>query len=127
MSERLPEKKFTCRKCAHSFTPSFGFDFYPDGEDPEVGLCERCMMSQAFSECEKLDPRPITNEHHLSGVCRIRQGAETCRYLCFSGQMCCAKGSKLQAFIDQRFAEGGMDAKGDHCSGPPNFTPTQRA
>ena len=69
------------------------------------------------------DPTPeagktIEREHLLS-VCRLGQGAACCRYIIVSGSgIECAKGSPLQAGLDARTK---MTAKGDNCSGPPDF------
>lgn len=72
-----------------------------------------------------LDPEPVPNKEHLNQVCKLGQGKEVCRYLCFHrGKMACAKGSALQSIIDERSAQGTMSAKGDNCSGPSEFRPT---
>jgi hypothetical protein len=48
MSEAKASEKVTCRKCKLSFRPCILFDFYPDGDDPTVGLCERCEIERAL-------------------------------------------------------------------------------
>lgn len=52
---------------------------------------------------------------HLAEVCKLGQGAETCRYLVMAAGFECAKLSSLRPTIDAR-AEM-MSAKGDNCEG----------
>lgn len=129
MSKNPPQGKeeYTCRKCKTIFVPSFEFNFYQDGDDPTVGLCESCMMAEAFSAKSRNDPKPLPTEppNFDQVVCRINQGKRTCSFLGVSGQgFRCLKGSSLEATIKERLLSGSMDARGDNCSGPPNFTPT---
>jgi len=118
---KTTEKKFTCRKCNHTFIPSFMLDFYPDGKDPEVGLCERCMMAEAFAK-SFTGPTPISEEHSVS-VCKRGKGSETCSFLVFGKELCCAKGSNLEPTLRKRIAEKTISSLGDNCSGPPEFKP----
>lgn len=117
-------KEVTCRKCGHGpYVPSFSFDFYPDSEDPKVGLCERCMMTQAFAPKEPATPP----EGHVRSVCKPGHGHETCSFMIAgAGGLKCGKGSAFENAIRQRLVEGTMNAKGDNCSGHPDFTPTAK-
>ena len=125
----MPKKEnpqmVTCRKChCPPYIPSLMRDFYQDDKDgPGTGLCERCMMAEAFSP--KPDPVAVTEEQkeRLCMTGETTGSSKTCRYLVMSAGYCCAKGSSLQATIDARVQT--MRAKGDNCSGPPNFAPTQ--
>ena len=114
-------KQFTCRKCKLSFVPSFSFDFYQDGEDPEVGLCERCMLREAFADKPSGSPLPLPAGYDVA-VCKFGKGQETCSFLSVSGDgLRCLKGSSFEPLIKQRRLENSMAAKGDNCSGPPDF------
>ena len=55
---------------------------------------------------------------HVEEVCRRGQGAATCRYLMWDGNWLCAKGTPLEAAIDERAAQ--MNAKADNCPGWPS-------
>jgi len=116
------DEKVTCRKCGHTYTPNFIFDFYPDGKDPKVGLCERCMVSEALA------PKPIGSPH-VEKVCKPFQGATTCAFLVMgAGQgneavYQCVKGTNTEQLIRQRLAKNTIRAHGDNCLGPPTFAP----
>lgn len=112
--------EFTCRKCNLSFVPTFLFDFYQDGEDPEVGLCENCMMAKVFGSAPSGDPKPLP-EGYQDAVCKFGQGSATCSFLAWGDGLVCLKGSSLETAINRRRQEGSMVAKGDNCSGPPDF------
>ncbi len=121
-------KQVTCRKCKLSFIPSFTFDFYRDGKDPEVGLCENCMISEALAPKKpNSDPSPLPAGYDAT-VCKFGKGQETCSFLGMSGNgLRCLKGSPLESNIIQRRREDSMGAKGDNCSGPPDFQKTKRS
>jgi hypothetical protein len=92
MSEESEYK--TCRACKKIFIPDFFHDFYAD-EGGETGVCETCMMREAFAPRDPVHlEMPIVNDH-----CKPGKGAETCSYLVLSpGGKCmyaCAKGSGL--------------------------------
>jgi len=113
----------TCRECGLSFTPSFAFDFYPDGKAPTVRRCENCFMAKAFSAPAATNnnrPTPIS-EGHAKTVCKFGQRAATCSFLGMSDGFHCLKGSEFEPNIKQRRGEGSMGAMGDNCSGPPDF------
>lgn len=119
------QEKVTCRKCQLTFTSSPTFDFYPDGGDRTTGLCENCMMGEAFAGPSKKEPVAIP-EGYRDTVCKMGQGGATCSFLMFGGsQFECAKGSPFESNIRQRLKEGSIRAVGDNCSGPPDFTPTK--
>jgi hypothetical protein len=115
--ESQTAKSVTCRKCRRTYIPDFVFDFYPDGDDPSVGLCEKCMLDEAF------EPKKIEQEK-LTSLCRLGSGREACSFLMAgAGGFACAKGSASGALIYQRREVGTMNAIGDYCGGPPTYTP----
>ncbi len=66
----------------------------------------------------------ILSDDHIQKVCKIGQGEATCSFLAFDpreGGMSCMKETSLEASIWLKRANGTMKAKGDNCSGPPNF------
>lgn len=119
-SRPLAEEEVECRKCHAHWVPNFMRDYYgQQGDDRRSGTCEGCMMQEHMPK----PPVPVPTKEHLQTVCRFGQGgAQVCRYLAFGAELSCAKKSVLQRTIDDK-AET-MTAKGDNCSGPPDFTPT---
>lgn len=112
-------KEVTCMDCEEKFVPSSAFDFYPDGDDPKIGRCEKCLMAKAFDKPSE-SPLPPNYE---DTVCKPRKGEETCSFLGMTGKgFHCLKNSSWEKEIRQRRSEGSMGAKGDNCSGPPDFT-----
>lgn len=104
--------------CGSVYVPNFANDFYPDGDNEEVGHCERCVIAKALAP--KHSPVIVLEQTSIE-VCKRGQGEKCCRYLIVNGaNWCCAKDSNFQSAIDERFAS--MKAKGNNCSGPPNFT-----
>lgn len=66
----------------------------------------------------------MLTKEHLADVCKLGKGAATCSFLTMGGGgFECAKGTAFEAAIRQRWAAGTMGAKGDNCSGPPDFAP----
>lgn len=67
---------------------------------------------------------PVDNTR-AETLCKFGKGAETCSFLSMTVVVgfTCEKGSGIEDIIRSRRAEGTMKAKGDNCSGPPNFTP----
>lgn len=66
----------------------------------------------------------VLTSDHVKKVCNPGQGAKTCSFLIGgAGGLECAKGTMWQAQIAERRAAKTMDARGDNCSGPPNFKP----
>lgn len=127
-NQTADDETVTCRKCHATYVPDFVNDFYADGADPKVGLCERCKMSEVFA-VNTNQPHPLPNEGHAKKVCKSGQSAATCAFLSAGGgsgevSFKCAKDSMIEVNIRQRLAEGTMGAKGDNCSGPPDFTPS---
>lgn len=121
MPKKSPNQsnEVTCRQCKLTFVPSFEFDFYADESDPKVGLCERCFMLETFSENPKRDPVYIPNGHETT-ICLIGKKQETCKFLSIDGKgYQCLKNSSLEKIIIERASS--MRAKGDNCSGPPDF------
>lgn len=123
-TESNVDERVTCRSCGATYVPDFARDFYPDGEDPKVGRCEGCMMRSLFQVNTK-EPHVLPSGH-LETVCKFRQGEATCSFLVIGGDGSkCGKDSSFEKMIRQRRSEGTMGAKGDNCSGPPNFTSTE--
>ena len=59
---------------------------------------------------------------HERSVCRLGDGEATCAFLMFGGGWLCAKAVPgIAATVRGRLAAGTMVAKGDNCSGPPEF------
>lgn len=57
-------------------------------------------------------------EKHVREVCKIGQGAATCRYLAVSSEFTCAKNDPgLKALLDAKVASGKMGSKDDNCEG----------
>lgn len=112
--------KVTCRECRLEFVPSPAFDFYPDDwdKDVNVGLCERCLMTKVFAP--KPSPVPVP-EGYEDKVCKKGQKDLMCSYLGMMPKFMCLKGSNVEEIINERRREGSMGAKGDNCSGPPDF------
>lgn len=55
---------------------------------------------------------------HLNSVCRIHQGAGTCRYISLGLKgFVCAKHTRMKPVMDSFVNEGKMSAKGDNCEG----------
>jgi hypothetical protein len=62
------------------------------------------------------------SQHRVGELCRLGQGPETCRFLLIGPKgACCARGSAFEVVILERLPT--MSAKGDNCSGPPDFVP----
>jgi hypothetical protein len=100
------------------------FDFYRDGgDDPKVGLCENCMLAEAFSKDQPAthDPVDIPSGYEKT-VCQPGKGKLTCSFLGMAPAFQCLKGTAFEAELQRRRQEGSMCAKGDNCSGPPDFT-----
>ncbi len=116
----------TCMTCKLEFKPSFKFDFYPVGNDPEIGDCEGCMMKKAFASEPAKHSEPVKiSELTAISLCQAGKGAKACRYVMNSGgDWCCAKASDYQAMLDSR--KDSMGAQGDNCSGPPDFVPNKK-
>jgi hypothetical protein len=121
----MTTEKVTCKKCNYTFAPSFSFDFYQEGPDPRVGLCEKCMMAETFAgKLPKGDPSPLPAGYQDT-VCKDGQAEAACSFLAFGEGTCqCLKGSAFEAEIRKRREEGSIRSMGDNCSGPPGFKPT---
>lgn len=121
-------EKCTCSKCGHTFVPSFVFDFYPEPtkDNPNAGICENCMLKEALSRSDA-EMVSVPREYETT-VCKRGQGAITCCFLAVGpvgpvGEVgyACLKKSSLEANIRVKLRNGTMLAKGDNCSGPPDF------
>ncbi|HXK38036.1 MAG TPA: hypothetical protein VJ579_03135 [Candidatus Paceibacterota bacterium] len=112
------QKEKVCRACNHKFIPSFSFDFYQTGSDPEVGVCERCMLRGIT-----VSENPVAVPYgHAESVCKVGKEVETCSFLCLgAGGHKCAKGTPLEPEIRRKLERGEMRSKGDNCSGAPDF------
>lgn len=63
----------------------------------------------------------LSNEQ-LETLCKLKQGELTCAFITAGGDgFSCGKGTFAEPHIRKRIAEGTMAAKGDNCSGPPEF------
>ena len=62
---------------------------------------------------------PRLTEDHVWTVCRPGEGAATCRYLGSdgSGWRCLKLLEDYAAMLDERAAEGTIQARGDNCEG----------
>ena len=60
-------------------------------------------------------------------LCKLGRGSECCSYLVMStGGFACAKETDIESTITQRRVLKMMNALGDNCSGPPDFTPSNK-
>lgn len=120
MSERC-----TCSQCGRTFIPSLSFDFYsePTKENPKAGLCENCFMGKIFSGQTATNVSPVSiPSGYQDAVCKRGKGETTCGFLGFGGNgFLCLKGSSAETNIRANLRDGSMRAKGDNCSGPPDF------
>lgn len=64
------------------------------------------------------------NQEHVDNVCRIGQGEACCAYLMMGNGFECGKGGPADRTIRSRLKAGTMTAKGDNCSGHPDFVAT---
>ena len=110
-----------CRKCKKEFEPSFSFDFYQDDkEGPGTGLCERCMMNEAFNPPALELPG---GEQRAIEVCKRGCGRETCIFLSFSGAWegagiwKCLKSTGLNNSLIEKARTGKMGARMIRCDG----------
>jgi hypothetical protein len=118
-----PSREYECRKCHLVFVPTYTLDFYPDSRGSREGLCEHCRFTEGFTGPKSLygEPVSIPVDYELT-VCKKGQGEATCSYLGLSPESFrCMKGSYLERIIKMRRQEDLMAAKGDNCSGPPDF------
>lgn len=62
-------------------------------------------------------------KEQLRKICKLGSGEATCSFLSFSSEdgFSCLKKTGLEEIIRQKRDSGQMNAKGDNCSGPPNF------
>lgn len=66
----------------------------------------------------------ITDDH-VKNVCGLGQGEKCCAFLASRARWECAKDIPgVRDTILLRLAAGTMVAKGDNCSGPPDFRPS---
>ncbi|TSC81683.1 MAG: hypothetical protein G01um101419_774 [Parcubacteria group bacterium Gr01-1014_19] len=62
------------------------------------------------------------DDKQVKKVCGLGNKEKTCSFLMMSADgFECAKKTAIEAVINQRRDAGTMNAKGDNCSGPPNF------
>ena len=62
---------------------------------------------------------PVIPLKHLDNVCKMGQGADTCRYIVADGSgICCAKHDELLVEqISRRIEYNAFVARGDNCEG----------
>lgn len=66
-------------------------------------------------------------QKQVNELCRPGKQDETCAFLGMAdGKWLCTKGTDMEPIIMERLEAGSMTAKGDNCSGPPNFSPTEK-
>jgi hypothetical protein len=66
----------------------------------------------------------ILSKEQVKNICKDGQGSKTCAYLTIGDrQGDCSKGTAFEEAI--RVRRLSMRAKGDNCSGPPDFIPNQ--
>ncbi len=65
------------------------------------------------------DERRKIPDAHLHSVCKLKQGAKTCRYIGLVPSLgfVCAKKTPMKTMLDERAIEGKMKAVGDNCEG----------
>lgn len=107
-----------CIGCQAKFEPTPFCSFLPISEDKsKEGHCETCVTrGKAGKAPVLLDAR------HAQSVCRSNGGKKKthCKYLFSEGSgWHCAKGTPLGIIINRRAHL--MHAKGDNCSGSPDF------
>ena len=62
---------------------------------------------------------------HVKNVCGLGLGTPCCSVLTNeAGTWTCQKGGDFETLLRARRERGQMTAKGDNCSGQPDFTPT---
>jgi hypothetical protein len=61
----------------------------------------------------------------VKDMCGLATGEKTCAFLTVGREWECAKGTGTEWPIRVRLEAGSMNAKGDNCSGPPDYTPTE--
>jgi hypothetical protein len=66
---------------------------------------------------------PEITREQVFKLCLPGSGEKTCAYLTMGPGWNCAKGESFERAITQRAALGLMTAKGNNCSGPPEFKP----
>ena len=59
----------------------------------------------------------IVDDIMVNEVCRLGQGADTCRFLTRGDTWECAKRTSRRVVIDAQVAEGSFTAIGDNCNG----------
>ncbi len=64
------------------------------------------------------------SKEQVADVCKLRGGVLCCSFLMMGSEFECSKGTPLEANILARREAGTMNAKGDNCSGPPDFEAT---
>ena len=118
-------KECTCSNCGHTFVSSILFDFYPrpTKENPSAGLCENCFLKEALPKQTTVNISPVfIPSGYKETVCKMGKKEMTCSFLGFGeGGYLCLKKSSMEESIKERIRNNSISAKGDNCSGPPNF------
>jgi hypothetical protein len=93
-----------------------------------------------FIDCPGIEPIPVSMRHN-DEVCRSYSGRQACAFRglrAIEGEIICPgcfKGTPAERIIRRQLASGGfivsavgrsIDASGDNCSGPPDFTPNSK-
>ncbi len=67
------------------------------------------------------------DKKHIEKICKLGGDEAVCSFLSYTPDgFTCLKKTELEEFISQKRAAGEMRAKGDNCSGPPNFDTRDR-
>ncbi len=76
--------------------------------------------------CDGFDPTPRAPRGEALKIdpvrCGVGTGPKTCSFLRMATDWECAKGTSIESIILERRESGTMNAMGDNCSGPPDFT-----
>ena len=68
------------------------------------------------------DPDRKIPPAHLKGVCKYKQGKETCRYIGLSPNgFSCVKKTPIKNALDERVQNNLMKSQGDNCEGLGNI------
>ena len=114
------KKPIVCSVCGVSFRPGPFLDFIEEVGTGD-GMCTDCLR-----KLMKTDLIPVSRKKSKT-ICLQGQGAKMCKYLVSvipkslrleDVSFACAKGGKFQKDIESH----AMVARGDNCSGPPNFS-----
>jgi hypothetical protein len=74
-------------------------------------------LNSEFAE-DLNDKSKIISDYHLVKVCKIRQGEQTCKYICLTASgYICTKKTKLKKVVNDMVKKRIIKADKDNCSG----------